>query len=209
MINKIITFLFAVTVSAQSIAALDSPFTKTSRVDIGPVSSEKKPVKKSIEKFLSKPINSIKSMRSMATPALKPKAKTARLCFIKPPAKFNSIKPVKYICGNNVAKGSARTIMAASVKAAREQKARLAEKWLQKSKQYLAKQQALEEEKRREAEVISITDQNTNKIHNEVSGKMIGMCKKKWAAGEHRCYCEPYLAFAPAGITSIASCVDG
>lgn len=145
----------------------------------------------------------------MAIPELKPKEKTVRICFIKPPAKFKSIKPVKYICNNNIAKAHARKKMAVSVRESREQKEKLAKERLKKSKQYLARQQVLEEEKRREAEVISIADQNTDKMRNEVSEKMVRMCKKKWADGEHRCYCEPYLKYAPAGITQDTSCADG
>ena len=99
--------------------------------------------------------------------------------------------------------------MAASVSAQRAKQASVKKERKQKSQKTLSEQNALTEKNKKEAEAISVTEDNTSKIRNQVSEKMIGMCKKKWAEGEHRCYCEPYLEFAPAGIESDASCSGG
>lgn len=154
-----------------------------------------KPVKKTVPKPVPKPV--------VAKPPVKPKP--AKLCSIKPPANFASIKPVRYVCDNAKAKANARKKMAASVKKLRDKRARQAREKRQTEKA-LAKQKALEEEKRKEEEAISKIEQNMNKVRSQVSERMINMCKKKWAEGEHRCYCEPYLEFAPAGISSDKSC---
>ena len=137
------------------------------------------------------------------------KAKSSKLCSIKPPTDFASIKAIKYICNNGIAKATARKNMASNVKKARAKKARLASERKQKSKQSEAQRLAQEEKKKKEAEAVLLSEKNRNKIQGEVSQKMIGMCKKKWSSGEHRCYCEPYLEFAPAGIKSNPSCSGG
>ena len=140
--------------------------------------------------------------------AVKAKPKAIKTCSIKPPVNFSSIKTVKYNCDDAADKGKARKQMAVSVKKAREKQDKQAAD-RKKSKQTEAEKLALEDKKRKEAEAVLNSEKNASKIQNEISEKMIGMCKKKWAAGEHRCYCEPYLKFAPAGILSDASCSGG
>ena len=160
------------------------------------VAAQNKPVDRSSDRFLSKPIS---GTPALAAPVVK--AKPAKLCSIKPPSNFASLKVIKYVCTDEAAKAKARKEMAANVKQQRAKK--------QKLKQTEAERLAREEEKRKEAEAVAENEKNRNKIKSQISEKMIGMCKKKWAVAEHRCYCEPYLEFAPAGIKSDGSCGGG
>jgi len=169
-----------------------------------PVAAEIKSVDKSSAKFLTKPIS---STPALAAPLVK--AKPADLCSIKPPLNFAALKVIEYVCTDETAKAKARKEMAANVKQQRAKKEKLALEKKQKLKQTEAERLAREEEERKEAEAVAASEQNRNKIKSQVSEKMIGMCKKKWAVGEHRCYCEPYLEFAPAGIKSDGSCGGG
>ena len=170
---------------------------------VGASATKKVEPKKPAVKLTPKPAMVKKPVA--AAVAVKPKPKAKKVCSIKPPLDFSSIRVVKYNCDDAAEKAKARKQMAVSVKKARDEKDKQAADQ-KKSKQTEAEKLALEEKKRKEAEAVLNSEKNTNKIRNEVSERMIGMCKKKWAEGEHRCYCEPYLEFAPAGISSDASC---
>lgn len=158
-------------------------------------------VAKKLSRFLSRPAANV-------VPVANAKTKTVKVCKLKPPAGFSSIKTVNYKCDDVAAKNSARKKLAVEIRKIKAQNEKLALARQKHSKQARAKNLELEEDKRREAEAIAAIERQTIRIRNEVSEKMIGMCRKKWAEGKHRCYCEPYLEFAPAGIKSDASCAD-
>ena len=58
------------------------------------------------------------------------------------------------------------------------------------------------------AEKAAIEESNAKQaaISSEIANKMIAVCKKKWAQGEHRCYCEKYISHAPKNIQETSTC---
>ncbi len=40
----------------------------------------------------------------------------------------------------------------------------------------------------------------------EIAQKMIKMCEKYWSKGEHRCYCQKYIEYAPDDIQKNSTC---
>ena len=89
------------------------------------------------------------------------------------------------------------------IKAQRKKAAAEAER---KRKEAEAARLAKEEALKKEQEAIAASAALRAELSSDIAKKMIAVCEKKWAEGEHRCYCEKYIEFAPANIKSNPDC---
>jgi hypothetical protein len=136
-----------------------------------------------------------------------------KMCFSKPPAKYKSISSIEYNCVDNAAKRAADNKIDSQVKqqkSAEEKQRKLAAE--KKRQEQAAK---LEQEKKRQAEAaaaaaaaaaIAASEAKQAEIGGEITSKMVSMCEKYWNKGEHRCYCQKYIEYAPAEIQANSSC---
>ena len=135
-------------------------------------------------------------------------------CTAAPPKDLIGIKAIEYICSDAAAKAKAEAGIAALVEKERKHQAELAAENERKRKEAEAAKKAEElaakkaEEARLAAEQAAIAEAEAaqNVMNEEITNKMLAVCQKKWAEGEHRCYCEKFIAHAPAGIESDPSC---
>ncbi len=136
------------------------------------------------------------------TSAAAPKAK----CTLRPPAEFAEIKTIEYVCDDEAEKSQAKASLSTQIDKALATREKLAVE--KERKQKIAEQARLEKEEkaRREKEALAASAALQQELSSDIAKKMIGVCQKKWAAGEHRCYCEKYIEYAPAGIESDPSC---
>ncbi len=102
-------------------------------------------------------------------------------CMAKPPEGLDKVKAIAYDCDNTAAKNKAEASVAALVSEQRK-----------RNNKVKANQKAQE--------------QSQQDVSNNITDKMLAVCKKKWAKGEHRCYCEKFIKHAPMGIESDPSC---
>ncbi|MFV2003648.1 MAG: hypothetical protein ACC650_00515 [Gammaproteobacteria bacterium] len=136
-----------------------------------------------------------------------------KTCSVNPPAKYKSIKSVKYVCTDAAAKQNAESKVnnLVSQEKAKEKKA-AAEKEKQKKLAEEKKQQEiaaqLEQEKllKVEAAAIAASEAKQAAIGGEIAQKMLKVCEKYWNKGEHRCYCQKYIEYAPSEIQANSSC---
>jgi hypothetical protein len=151
----------------------------------------------------------------MAKPKAKPAPKTtsAKKCKASPPAGFAEVKPVEYNCADAAAKAKATASVDAGVSKERErrkqaaaerEKKRLAAE--QAKAKELAAKKAAEEQLAAEQAALAASAAQQEAINSEISNKMLPVCKKKWAKGEHRCYCEKYIEHAPKAIQESSTC---
>ena len=127
-------------------------------------------------------------------------------CTLKPPAEFAEIKAVEYVCDDESEKTNAKATLSAQIDKALAAREKLA---VEKERKRKAEEQARlekEEKTRREQEALAASAALQQELSSDIAKKMIAVCQKKWSAGEHRCYCEKYIQFAPAGIVSDPSC---
>jgi len=139
--------------------------------------------------------------------------KPAKKCWAGPPAQYKSIKPVEYDCDDAAAKKDAEAWVSKLVvkeqekekklAAERERQRKLAE---EKKKKELEAQLALEKQRAAEAAAIAASQAKQAEITSEITEKMVGVCSKFWDKGEHRCYCQKYISYAPADIQANSSC---
>ena len=66
-----------------------------------------------------------------------------------------------------------------------------------------------EQKKKAEAEALAASKLKQEQINAEITSKMLGVCTKMWAKGEHRCYCQKYIDQAPAEIQASSTCSGG
>jgi hypothetical protein len=147
---------------------------------------------------------------AVATPKT---AAVKKTCLANPPTNYKNIKSVKYDCANSSAKQSAELKVnnlvaqekAKEKKAAaeKEKQRKLAE---EKKQQEIAAQ--LEQEKllKVEAAAIAASEAKQAAIGGEIAQKMLKVCEKYWNKGEHRCYCQKYIEYAPSEIQANSSC---
>lgn len=165
--------------------------------------------------------NMIAAMVVKPTPAARPepvvKAKVEKKCWAGPPANFSKIKAVEYECNNPRSKKDAELEI---IKLVNEQKAIEKQAVLAKQKSLKEKQQRELEAKRKkeetlrqqeaqrkaEADAIAASEAKKSVLSSEITIKMVGMCKKFWDKGEHRCYCQKYIDYAPAAIKAGSTC---
>jgi hypothetical protein len=139
---------------------------------------------------------------NVAAPKPKPKPK----CKIGPPKGFPEVKTISYDCDDVVARDSARTSVDSAVNKIREQRNRAAAEAERKRKEAEAARLAKEEALRKEQEALAASAAMQAELSSDIAKKMIAVCEKKWAEGEHRCYCEKYIKYAPASIKADSSC---
>lgn len=138
--------------------------------------------------------------------APKPKPKPKAKCKIAPPEGFAEVKTITYDCDNARARDTARASVDARVNQIREQRKKAAAEAERKRKEEEAARLAREEQKRKEQEALAASAAIQAELSTDIAKKMIAVCEKKWAEGEHRCYCQKYIQFAPASIQANSSC---
>lgn len=139
---------------------------------------------------------------SVAAPKSKPKPK----CKIGPPEGFAEVKTISYDCDDVAAKNSARVSVDSEVNKIREKRNNAAAEAERKRKEAEAARLAKEEALRKEQEALAASAAIQAELSSDIAKKMIAVCEKKWAEGEHRCYCEKYIKYAPASIKADSSC---
>ena len=120
---------------------------------------------------------------------------TVEICMAKPPKGFARIRSVEYACKNSAAKDQAKASVAVMV--AKERKRQHAE---------AAKKKAAEDALAVERAALAEAAASKRVVNADITNKMLAVCMKKWAAGEHRCYCEKFITHAPMGIESDPTC---
>lgn len=159
--------------------------------------------------------NVVAKLNAPATPVAKkpepvPAVVSKKKCKASPPTGFAEVKAVEYNCADAAARAKATTSISAVVskerarrkQAAAERKRLAAEA---KKKELVAKKAAEKKLATERAAIAAIAAQR-QVIGNEISTKMIAICQKKWAKGEHRCYCEKYISHAPKEIQDSSTC---
>jgi hypothetical protein len=157
----------------------------------------------------SAPVATAAATAAVAGKAAQPK----KMCKVAAPAKYKSIKPMQYECGNAAAKSKAEAGVATMISqekakeqrlaAEREKQRKLAE---EKEKQELALKLQQEQQLQVEAAALAASEAKQAQIGSDIADKMVSMCEKYWSKGEHRCYCEKYIDRAPAAIQASSTC---
>jgi hypothetical protein len=139
--------------------------------------------------------------------------KPAKKCWAGPPAQYKNIKPVEYDCDDATARKDAEAWVSKLVvkeqekekqlAAERERQRKLAE---EKKKKEMEAKLALEKQQAAEAAAIAASQAKQAEITSEITEKMVGVCSKFWDKGEHRCYCQKYISYAPADIQANSTC---
>ena len=169
-------------------------------------------------------------------PVVAPKKQTiVESCWAKPPEKNQTIKAIKYTCGDAVAKEKAEAVIikqladarllatkqkqeraqALALKQKKEAEKIARQKQLEKERQAKeleaarasqAKQQALASERLSKEKKVAENAAKQSELGVEITVKMVAMCKKYWDKGEHRCYCQKFIEYAPEDIQASSSC---
>lgn len=135
-----------------------------------------------------------------------PKPKPKPRCKISPPESFAEIEAVAYDCDNVAARINAQASIDLKVEELQAQRRQAAAEAERKRKEAEAARLAREEELRREQEALAASAAVQAELSSDIAKKMIAVCEKKWAEGEHRCYCQKYIEFAPEDIRANSSC---
>lgn len=157
---------------------------------------------------------------AVVVPAKQAAKKTNKKCWAGPPAKYKNIKQVEYDCDDETEKKEAETrvIKLVNQEKAKEQKlaaiaaANTAERELQKKLAEEKNRKALvakleqEEKLQMEAAAIAASEIKQAQLSGEITQKMLKVCDKYWGKGEHRCYCQKYIEYAPASIQASSTC---
>lgn len=138
--------------------------------------------------------------------AAKPKPKRKSKCKISPPKGFFEVKTISYDCDDVAARDSARASVDSKVNKIREQRNKADAEAKRKSKEAEAARLAKEEALRKEQEALAASAAVQAELSTDIATKMIAVCRKNWAEGEHRCYCEKYIKYAPESIKANSSC---
>jgi len=139
--------------------------------------------------------------------------KPARKCWAGAPPKYNTIKSVEYDCNDSMAKLDAENWVMKLVNKEKEKERKLAAEVEKKRKlSEEKKQKALaaklkqEELLQAEAAAIAASQAKQAEISGEIATKMVKVCEKYWKKGEHRCYCQKYIEYAPKSIQASSTC---
>jgi len=150
-----------------------------------------------------------KAAAIVAAPALvvvaqepRPKAK----CKISPPDGFSEVKDIAYDCDNVAARINAQASIDLKVEEIQLQHKKSAAEAGRKRKEAEAARLAQQEVLRKEQQALAASAAVQAELSTDIAIKMIAVCEKMWAQGEHRCYCEKYIEYAPASIKSNSSC---
>jgi len=134
-----------------------------------------------------------------AAAVVAPKPKSKAKCKIGPPKGFSEVKAIAYDCDNVAARINAQANMDLKVEDIQVQRKKAAA-------EAKAARLAKEEKLRKEQEALAASAAVQAELSSDIAKKMIAVCEKKWAEGEHRCYCEKYIEHAPANIKADSSC---
>ena len=166
---------------------------------------------------LSTKVNLVKKAQAPAPVVAIDKVVVVKKCKANPPKGFAKIKSIEYACDDAGAKTEAEASIEADVVKERNRQAKLAAERERKQKEVevakaaklakeLADKKAEEEKLAAEQAVLAATEASKKEMNADITNKMLAVCMKKWAKGEHRCYCEKFVEHAPAGIESDPSC---
>jgi len=154
-----------------------------------------------------------KQAKAVAVPAVMAAPKIEKKCKSNPPAEYKKIKAVEYICSDVSSKMKAETSIARQVEQEKAKQKTLADEKEKQRKLAEEKQQKelalkLEQEKllAAEAAALAASEEKQMAINDEITQKMLNVCKKYWDKGEHRCYCEKYIEHAPSSIQASSTC---
>ena len=150
-----------------------------------------------------------------AAPVIKKVAmmKPARKCWAGAPPKYSAIKSVEYDCDDSIAKLDAENWISNLVNKEKEKESKLAAE--QEKKRQLAEQKKQkelaaklkqEELLQAEAAALAASQAKQAKLNDEITAKMLKVCKKHWSQGKHRCYCQKYIEHAPSSIQASSTC---
>jgi hypothetical protein len=134
--------------------------------------------------------------------APKPKLK----CKIAPPEGFSGVKTISYDCDDEAARNSAKASVDSKVDSIRSQRNKAKAEAERQRKEAEAARLAKQEALKKEQEALAASAAIQAELSSDIAKKMIAVCEKKWAEGEHRCYCEKYIEHAPASIKANSSC---
>lgn len=138
--------------------------------------------------------------------AVAPKSKSKAKCKIGPPEGFSQVKAIAYDCDDDKARTKAKASVDSKVEEIQQQRKKAAAEEERKRKKAEAARLAEEEAKRKEQEALAASAAIQAELSSDITKKMIAVCEKNWAEGEHRCYCEKYIKYAPASIQANSSC---
>jgi hypothetical protein len=141
-----------------------------------------------------------------AVTVAKPKPKPKARCMVGPPEGFAEVKTVEYDCDDAVARSRAQASVDSKVSAIKTQRKKAAAEAERKRKEAEAARLAREEALKKEQEALAASAALRAELSSDIAKKMIAVCEKKWAEGEHRCYCEKYIEYAPPNIKSNPDC---
>jgi hypothetical protein len=149
----------------------------------------------------------------VAPVAAKAAAKPKKKCWAGAPPEYKNIKSVEYYCDDATSKIKAENKVAALVAQEKEKQKKLAaEKERQrklaeeKKQKELAEQLKREQQLQAEAAAIAASEAKQAQIDSEITQKMVSVCEKYWNKGEHRCYCQKYIEYAPSSIQESSTC---
>lgn len=166
---------------------------------------------------LNTKVNLVKKAQASAPVVAVDKVATVKKCKANPPKGFASINSIEYACDDAAAKAEAEASIEAIVVKERQHQAKLAADRERKRQEVeaakaaklakeLADKKAAEEKLAAEQAALAETEASKQQMSADITSKMLAVCQKKWDLGEHRCYCEKFLEYAPAGIESDPSC---
>ena len=138
----------------------------------------------------------------VAAPKPRPKPK----CRISPPEGYADIEPIAYDCDNVAARINAQASVDLKVEEASLQRKKAAAEAERKRKAAEAARLAREEALRQEQAALEASAAIQAELSSDIMKKMLAVCEKNWAEGEHRCYCQKYIEHAPAEIRANSEC---
>lgn len=165
-------------------------------------------------------LNAEAAPTAVVAPMSSPSTKSIRKCWAGPPAKYTTIKAVEYSCTDASAKINAETwvVKLVNQEKAKEQKVVIEKERKRKAeaqrkrqaeakkKKDLALKQQQEQILQAEAAAVAASKIKQEQLGGEITQKMVSMCEKYWSKGEHRCYCQKYIEYAPSDIQANSTC---
>jgi hypothetical protein len=140
------------------------------------------------------------------------------MCKLDPPRGYPEIESIEYECNDIEEMIDAQAVIDAKVTRIFEQRRQA--KAAKRQQQQAQRSREQSEQQRKQAEAARLAEQALKQeqealaaskavreeLSSAITKKMIALCGKTWAEGEHRCYCEKYIEFAPAHIQSNPDC---
>jgi len=137
----------------------------------------------------------------------------AEKCWAKPPEKYKTIKAIEYSCVDSTAKLDAERGInnqvnqkIANDKALAAQRSADIEKQRKQAEEIARQEQAAKLKQVELDAAVAASAAKQAEIGDDISNKMVAMCDKYWKKGEHRCYCQKYIEYAPDDIQKNSSC---